>query len=61
MAKFKERINLKNSIKQKEIIKGIFLFLDRKQSLNIMIYNKTLQGIFEVDIESYKQISSNIK
>ena len=30
MGKFNVKINLKNSIKQKEVKKGIFLFLEKK-------------------------------
>ena len=40
MAEFKEIKYLIGDIKSSYIIKGIFLFLNDKQKLNMIIYNK---------------------
>ncbi len=42
MDEFKELKYQIRDIKSKYIIKGIFLFLNEKQKLNIIIYNKKL-------------------
>ena len=55
MAEFKE-IKYLEDIKSSYIIKSIFLFLNEKQKLNLIIYNKQLQKIFGVDIKVYKKI-----
>ena len=57
-----ECINVKSKIKNRYIkssyiIKTVFSFLNEKQKLNIIIYNKELQKICLVDIEDYKMIS----
>ena len=57
----------KNKIKGLEyinspyIIKEIFSFLDEKQKLNMIIYNKHLKNIYGVDIQTYKKISGKYK
>ena len=56
MAELK-RIKHLGDIKSKYIIKGIFLLLNEKQKLNLIIYNKQLQKILGVDIKDYKKIS----
>ena len=57
MTEFKNKaINIED-IKSSFIIKEIFLLLNQKQKLDIIIYNKKLQKLFEVDIENYKKIS----
>ncbi len=57
MAEFKE-IKYLEDIKSLYIIKGIFLFLNEKQKLNLIIYSKQLQKIFGVDSIAYKKIST---
>ena len=44
MVEFKE-IKYLGDIKSSYIIKGIFLFLNEEQKLNLVIYNKQLQKI----------------
>ena len=57
MAEFKNKaINIED-IKSSYIIKEILSFLYKKQLLDMIIYNKKLQKLFEVDIEDYKKIS----
>ena len=52
MAEFKkDHIKSIEDIKSSYIIKEIFSFIDEKRMLNMIIYNKHLQNIFEVDIE----------
>ena len=58
--KIKSSINLKD-IKSSFIIKGIFSFLYKKQRLNMITYNKSLQNMLIVDIEDYKKISGKCK
>jgi len=48
-------------IKSSFILKKIFNFLNAKQKLNIIIYNKQLQEKIEVNIEDYKKISGKYK
>ena len=43
------------------LIKIIFSYLNDNKKLNIIINNKTLQKILEVNIENYKNISKRIK
>ena len=43
------------------IMKSILLFLQEKDRLNMIMYNKGLQQIFIVDIEYYKNISGKYK
>ena len=56
----KSKINYKN-IKSSHIIKTIFLFLHKKQKLDIIINNKELQKVCLIDIEDYKNISGKYK
>ena len=58
MTEFK--INYKY-IKSSYIIKEIFSFLNIKQKLNVIIYNKELQNICLINIEDYKNISGKYK
>ena len=63
MSEFKKinaRINLRD-IKSSNVIKGIFSFLDEKQKLNLIVYNKKIQSMFFVDIENYKIMSGKYK
>ena len=53
-------INLKD-IKSSYIIKEVFSFLEEKQKLNMIIYNKELQKMLLVDLEDYKKISRKYK
>ena len=57
----KNQIKSIEDIKSSFIIKEIFSFIDEKQMLNMIIYNKHLQNILEVDIENYKKISGKYK
>ena len=50
-----------NNIKSSYIIKGLFSFLNEKQKLNMIIYNKELQKKCIVDIEDYKKLSLKYK
>ena len=59
MAEFHER--KLQDIKSKYILKEIFLYLNPKQKLDLIIYNKYLQKIFEVDIKDYQKISGKYK
>ena len=52
----KSKINYKD-IKSSYIKKRIFSFLDEKEKLIIIIYNKELQKILEVNINEYKKKS----
>ena len=60
MAEFKG-IKYLGDIKSSYIIKEIFLFLNEKLKLNMIIYNKQLQKIFGIDIFNYKKISGKYK
>ena len=63
MNKFKEikpKINYRD-IKSSYIIKRIFSFLDEKEKLEIIIYNKKLKKILAVNINEYKKGVGNIK
>ena len=55
----KSKINYKD-IKSSYIKKRIFSFLDEKEKLRIIIYNKELQKILEVNINEYKKKVWNI-
>ena len=44
-------------IKSSYIMKTVLSFLNEKQKLNMIIYNKELQKICLVDIKDYKKIS----
>ena len=57
----KKTINFLKSIKSSYIQKWIISFLNEKQKLNMIIYNKQLQKMFDVDIESYKKICGKYK
>ena len=63
MSEFKEiesSINLRD-IKSSNIIKGIFSFLNKKQILNMIIYNKELKKILLFNIEDYIKLSGKYK
>ena len=57
----KSDINIIKSIKSSYIIKWIFSFLPLKQGMDVIIYNKELQNIFNFDIETFKNISGKYK
>ena len=57
----KPNINYNTSIKSSYILNVIISFLNIKQKLNIMIYNKKLQKEQGFDIETYKNISGKYK
>ena len=50
-----------NSIKSQYILKLVYSFLNEKQKLNMIIYNKELQKKLDVDIEEYKKVSGKYK
>ena len=63
MNKFKEikpMINYRD-IKSSYIIKSLFSFLDEKEKLEIIIYNKELQKILSVNINEYKNNTGKYK
>ena len=57
MNEFKGMKYVIGDIKSSYILKGIFVFLNEKQKLNMVIYSKQLQKILGVDIKDYKKIS----
>ena len=59
--KIKSKINHVRPIKSSYILNEIFSFLNMKQKLNIIIYNKQLQKEQGIDIEDYKNISGKYK
>ncbi len=59
--KIKSKINHVRPIKSTYILNEIFSFLNMKQKLNIIIYNKQLQKEQGIDIEDYKSISGKYK
>ena len=64
MAKIEEikpHINILISIESSFILNKLFSFLNIKQKLKIMIYNKQLQKVQGFDIENYKEISGKYK
>ena len=56
----KLKINIKH-IKSLYIIKTLFSFLNEKQKLNMIIYNKECQKICSVNIGDYEKISLKYK
>ena len=56
-----EKVNLKDSVKSKYILKFIFSHLDRKKLLYIIRYNNAYSKIFELNLKTYKEISGRIK
>ena len=64
MAEFKPKdkgiINLQD-IKSKYILERIFSFLKEKQKLNMIIYNKKIQGIIGIGTEYFKKASGKYK
>ena len=48
-------------IKSSYIIKEVFSFLNEKQKLNMIIYNKALQRELEIELDYYKKISGKYK
>ena len=48
-------------IKSRYIIKDIFSNLDERKQLELILYNKKLENILNVDIETFKKISGILK
>ena len=48
-------------IKSQNTIKEVFSYLSEKLILNLIIYHKQLQNLFEFDITKYKKISGKYK
>ena len=61
MAELFKDIKYIEDIKSAYIQKSIFSFLNERQALNIIIYNKQLQKIVGVDINEYKKVSGRYK
>jgi len=57
----RQKQNYLYSIKSIFILKDVFSFLNEKMKLKMIIYNKHLQKILEVDIKNYKKISRKQK
>ena len=57
MTEFKNKVINIDNIKSPYIIKNIFSLLDENLKLNMIIYNKKLQNLLEVNIENYKKKS----
>ena len=51
----KNKIKILKDIECGDNIKEVFSFLYEKTKLNIIIYNKNLQSILEIDIKDYKK------
>ena len=51
----------KNKVECFYILKGIFSFLEEKQKLNMVIYNKELKKQLLIDLDYYKEISGKYK
>ena len=56
----KPKINLKD-IKSSYILQRIFSFLDEKQKLEMIVYNKELQKKFLIGIKDYKKKVEKLK
>ena len=56
----KNKINIRD-ISSFYIIKNIFSFLSKKQMLNMIMSNKSLQKIFLLNIKDYKKVSGKYK
>ena len=53
--------NFKESVKSKYIQELIISFLNETYSLDLIKYNKKLQNIFEININTYKEKKSKYK
>ena len=56
----KNKINIRD-ISSFYIIKNIFSFLSKKQLLNMIMSNKSLQKMFLLNIKDYKKVSGKYK
>ena len=56
-----EYVNLKLQVKSKFMIEQIFQYLNEKERLLLLRYNKYYQKILGINIESYMKISGKIK
>ena len=64
MSEFKEKkfiIDLKNKINSEYNVKMIFSFLNQRRKLNMIMYNKELRKLIEINIEDYKKLSGRYK
>ena len=57
----KSNANIWKSIKSSFNLNEIFSFLNTKQKLDIIIYNKEIQKKLKINIEDYKEISGKYK
>ena len=53
----KLNLNIGKKIKSKYVLETIFLFIDIKQRLNLIIYCKNIQNKINIDTEDYKKVS----
>ena len=64
MSKYEEikyNINIRRDIKSSYNLERIFSFLDKRDKLNMIIYNNQLHKILGVKIQDYKTISGRYK
>ena len=61
MDKLKEKKSNIYSIKSQYNLKLVFSFLNKKQKMNMIMYNKELQRKLDVDIVEYKKLSGKYK
>ena len=54
-------ITLKNTVKSKNIIKKIFLYITLKKKLLLSLYNKYYNNLLGIDLELHKKMSGKIK
>ena len=56
-----KELNYVRDIKSEYIQQGIFEYLNEKQKISLIIYNKRIQNIFRIDIKDYKNMSGKIR
>ena len=61
MSELLKNLKYSRDIKSKYVQKGIFSFLNEKEKLNMIVYNKKLQKILGVDIKDYQKVSQKFK
>ena len=54
-------IKILKDIHSAYILKDIFTFINKKQKMDLITYNKKLQKIIGIDIENYKETSGKYK
>ena len=56
-----DKVNLKDSVKSKYILKIIFSYLEKNKALDIIKYNNAYKKIFELNLKKYREISGKIR